>query len=166
MTKPWTLSPRVPIRYNQVNIPQRSNSTRFQQKRRPLRQRLPNPAHRKRPQDMAMRHDQHVRRRTFLRRRTHDFSMEAFSNIVDQPIEPIRDIFRRPAAIIINTGHAQGTPPSQAPRPPRTAPRSIWKKKNTYSPPGHPSLQISQPPFPSSFLNSLIRALVKPSYSP
>lgn len=66
-----------------------SNDT-FQQQTNPLRQLPPNPSHRKRPQNMSMRHKQHITTRRFLlpinRRKGDSRLMKAAPDIGDQAI--------------------------------------------------------------------------------
>lgn len=99
---------------NQTNspkdLPQRPNTTSLQQQTRPVLNRLTHPQHRKGTQNMPMRHDQHILRH--ILRRPNNISVPSRAYILDKPIQPIRDIRRRP--VQLSLAHYPGVPSRSA----------------------------------------------------
>jgi hypothetical protein len=79
------------------NSPQRPNPTSLHDKRR-LAQRLPNPPDCKRPQNMPMPHHQHIPAHPLRLGLSDNRPMIFVSNLLDQPIHSLNNIFRRLAA--------------------------------------------------------------------
>ena len=107
--------------------PQCTDAARLKQKGRPAMERLASPTLRKSPEDMAVGNNQHIAVDAFRLSFAHDGSVPFLPDLLNEPIKAFGDIGRAPVF--------------------RLDPRSRGEERRrvaTHSPPGQPSLQMSQ----------------------
>lgn len=157
----------TPRKINRHDLPKTAYTASLQDKSRPILEALAGPAHGESPEDMTMRHDEHVAGWLgLLGVRCSLFHHRRVELVTDVGYEAIK-----PGGYVLwasfkfcNRGQSVLSVPSACHGITHKCCKSSTK---TYSPPGHPSLQISHLPSMPCFLRiSLISGLVMPSYSP